>query len=279
MGEIVVRDDGTLDLDSFASLTRDELCLWLEARLHGQDTLVPDDARQGELPHYLIKRIYPHLDRHSRDYLIAIVRGFLRDMSRNETSTWRGEAAHALLMLAQTLDDRSFADPIREMAQEGRFLEGDARDEDLHRRLLQSLAALTWIGTRNFWHEQVERDPARHAGAAFNGLKHIALKHAIDLLPRLPWDQEEVQRRMRVALRGLLPAYDHSEIGALLSNVLPKLPRPAQEKIRDFLPEIRDFLPEIADSSYTGLPYDLAVVADVLSSLGHPLKPTRPALA
>ena len=262
MGEIVVRDDGTLDVGSFASLTRDELCAWLEARLHGQDTLVPDDARQGELPHYLIKRIYPHLDRHSRDYLIDIVRGFLRDMSRNEASTWRGEAANALLMLAQTLDDRSFADPIREMAQEGRFLEGDARDEDLHRRLLQSLAALTWIGTRNFWHEQVERDPARHAGAAFNGLKHIALKHAIDLLPRLPWDQEEVQRRMRVALRGLLPAYDHSEIGALLSDVLPKLPRPAQEKIRDFLPEIRDFLLD-----------NLAVAADVLSSFGYPPNP------
>lgn len=262
MGEIVVHDDGTLDLDSFASLTRDELGLWLEARLHGQDTLVPDDARQGELPHYLIKHIYPHLDRHSRDYLIDIIRGFLRDMSRNEASTWRGEAAHALLLLAQTLDDRSFAHPIREMAQEGRFLEGDARDEDLHRRLLQSLAALTWIGTCDFWHEQVERDPARHAGAAFNGLKHIALKHAIDLLPRLPWDQEEVQRRMRVALRGLLPAYDHSKIGALLSNVWLDLRSPAPEKIHDFLPEIRDFLPD-----------NLADPADVLSSLGYPLNP------
>ena len=67
---------------------------------------------------------------------------------------------------------------------------------------------------------------------------------------------------MRVALRGLLPAYDHSEIGALLSNVSPNLPRPAREKIHDFLPEIRDFLPD-----------NLAVAADVLNSLGFPPNP------
>ncbi len=278
MGEIIVREDGTLDLGSFASLSKDELQAWVEARLHGQDTLVPGDARQGELPHYLIARIYPDLGHHSRDDLLQIVQALLRDMSRNEASTWRGEAAHALLMLAQALGKRTLVAPIREMAEDGRFLDDDHR-HGLHRRLLQSLAALEWRGTRAFWDEQVAHDSVRYAGVAFAGLTRIALPHAMDLLPRLPWDDEDVQDQMRVALRGLLPAYDHSEIGALLSNVLPKLPRPAQEKIRDFLPEIRDFLPEIADSSYTGLPYDLAVVADVLSSLGHPLKPTRPALA
>ena len=272
MGEIVVRDDGTLDVGSFASLTRDELCAWLEARLHGQDTLVPDDARQGEMPHHLIKHIYPRLDRHSRDYLIDIVRDFLRDMSRNEASTWRGKAAHALLMLAQALEERSFVDPIREMAQEGRFLEGNAQDEALHRRLLQSLVALRWRGTRDFWHEQFERDPARHAGVVFAGLKHIALKHAIDLLPHLPWDDEAVQRRMRAALRGLLRAYDHSEIGALLSNVLPKLSVPVQNKIRDFLPEVSDF---IGPGSW----WNRAEIADFFQDRGYNTEPTRPALA
>ena len=108
MGEIIVREDGTLDLGSFASLSKDELQAWVDARLHGQDTLVPGDARQGELPHYLIARIYPDLGHHSRDDLIQIVQALLRDMSRNEASTWRGEAAHALLMLAQ-LEDKSLA--------------------------------------------------------------------------------------------------------------------------------------------------------------------------
>ena len=271
MGEIIVREDGTLDLGSFASLSKDELQAWVEARLHGQDTQAPGDARQGELPHYLIARIYPDLGHHIRDDLIQIVRVLLRDMSRNEASTWSGEAAHALLLLAQALGNRTLVAPIREMAEDGRFLDDDHR-HDLHRRLLQSLAALGWRGTRVFWDEQVAHDSVRYAGVAFAGLTRIALPHAMDLLPRLPWDDEDVQDQMRVALRGLLPAYDHSEIGALLSDVLPKLSVPVQNMIRDFLPEVSDF---IGPGSW----WNRAEIADFLQGCGYNTEPTRPALA
>ena len=271
MGEIIVREDGTLDLGSFARVSKDELQAWVDARLHGQDTQVPGDARQGELPHYLIARIYPDLGHHTRDDLIQIVQALLRDMSRNEASTWRGEAAHALLLLAQALGKRILVAPIREMAEDGRFLDDDHR-HDLHRRLLQSLAALEWRGTRAFWDEQVAHDSVRYAGVAFAGLTRIALPHAMDLLPRLPWDDDDVQDQMRVALRGLLPAYDHCEIGTLLSNVLPKLSVPVQNMIRDFLPEVSDF---IGPGSW----WNRAEIADFLQGCGYNTEPTRPALA
>lgn len=242
MGRLVVDDSGRLDVESVASLSLDEIRGWVSARLHGRDTAVPSDVRQGELPHYLLAQIYPNLDRDSRDYILLAVREFLNDMSRNRESPWRGEAAHALLLLAQRLGERSLIPPIREMAEDGRFFTAESRADELHRRVLQSLVALRWQGTREFWREQYGRAPERYAGVVFAGLSQIALQHAFDLLPEVPWDNADVRAQMRVALRGLLPAYDHSVIGNFLTRVNSQLTSRVQDVLMEFLPEVALFV-------------------------------------
>ena len=266
MGELVIDDSGKLDITSVASLSQDELRAWISARLHGEDTAVPGDARQGEPPHYLLAQIYPELDRDSRRYIRQIVQGFLRDMSRNPNSSWRGESGHALLLLAQRLGENEFIPLIREMAEDGKFfapLEEQGAG-DLHQRLLQSLIALGWQGTREFWREQFERAPLRYSGIAFAGLSRIALQHAFDLLPDLHWDSSDVQGQMRVALRGLLPAYDHSIIGRLLTRTKTQLPANVQRIVCEFLPEVSLFV-EPSPSIY----WNQEAIKDTLAELGQ----------
>jgi hypothetical protein len=262
MGKLIV-DNGKLDISSVAGLTKEELRNWIDARLHGVDMEVPGDFRQGEPPHYLITLIYPELDRNSRDYIRDIVHGFLRDMARNQESSWRGDAAHALLLLAQKLGDRTLIFPIQEMADEIRFYEEHIPDgsADLHRRLLQSLVALEWRGTTDFWHKHIALDAERYAGVAFAGIAQIALQHAIDLLPDLPWNNQNVQAQMRVALRGLLPARDHSVIAESLITVKERLSASNWSLIQSFLPELQRFMDN-------GPSWDYGSAKDVLRDLG-----------
>lgn len=271
MGELIIDDSGKLDINSVANLSLDELRAWISARLHGEDTAVPGDRRQGELPHYLLAQIYPELDRDSRPRIRKIVQEFLRDMSRNPNSSWRGESGHALLLLAQRLGEDEFIPLIREMAQDGKFFvppqEGEEEQGagDLHWRLLQSLVALGWQGSREFWREQFERAPLRYSGVAFAGLSRIALRHAFDLLPDLPWDSREVQGQLKVALRGLLPAHDHSRLGELLTRTMSQLPATARSMVCEFLPEVSPFIEQPPP------PYqvDIAPVKAMLKELGQ----------
>ena len=266
MGELIIDNDGKLDIDSVRSLSRDEMRAWISARLRGEDTAVPGDVRQGEPPHYLFAQIYPELDRDSRLYTRQVVQEFLRDMSRNPNSLWRGESAHALLLLTQRLGEKEFVPPLREMAEDGKFFlpTEEQGADDLHQRLLQSLIALGWKGTLEFWREQFERAPLRYSGLAFAGLSRIALQHAFSLLPDLPWDSREVQGQMRVALRGLLPAHDHSLLGQLINRIKSQLPATARRMVCEFLPELSLFIEQPA-----GLYWDRTSVKATLEELGQ----------
>lgn len=261
---LIVDDHGRLDRNSVASLSKDELRDWISDRLHGHDVVVPGDGRQGEYPHYLFASIYPEIDRDSRSYIRDIVQEFLRDMGRNEGSIWRAEAADALLLLAQKLREREFIWPVYEMAADGTFFVSSQQEssEDIHHRLLQTLVALDWKGSVEFWDEQFRRAPARYAGVVFAGLARIALQHAVDLLPHLQWHYENVQNQMRAALRGLLPIHDHSHIGKLLTAIMPQLSIPARRLILEYLPEVNRFIDQ-------GSQWDITSAKATLQKFGH----------
>ena len=270
-----VDEQGKLDFGSVEGLSREDLRGWIYARLHGRDALVPGDAKQGELPHFLIAHIYPDLDRFVRQDIVRIVEAFLWEMARNEDSSWHGDAAHSLLQLAQDLGERSFVEPIFEMAEEGRFCGPEAEQDDLHLRLLQSLTWLRWRGTPAFWRRQLDRAPDRYAGVVFAGLARIALEHAFDLLPQLDWTSEDMRFRMRVALRGLLRSHDHAKLGQLLTDRTHQLTPLAKEFLGDVLPELQPFARKQEQ-------WDVAAVKDTLMSLGFTpsqLSPRELALA
>lgn len=270
-----VDEHGYLDRASVNSLSLNEFREWINARLHGQERHVPADARQGEYPHYLFVSIYPELDRDSRDYIRNVVTEFLYDMSRNPGSAWRGDPAHALLMLAQGLRAQEFQLPIYEMAESGRFFDKTAPpSEDIHRRLLQSLTMLNWRCPVNFWYKQFGISQNNYAGVVFSGLAQIDLQYAIHLLPHLFWNNEDVQDQMRSALRALLPAYEHSRIGQLLSSIMPKLSFYIQGIILDMLPELRGFIERPQWSGFTDfigqpLRVNVPAIRQVLSEQGQ----------
>jgi hypothetical protein len=232
------------DINPIDSFTQSELRSWVRERLQGQAIETISDARQNNFPHYVVASIYPNLDRDSRQFMRQIILEFLWEMAREEGTEWQEESAHSLLMLAQKLGEHDFIEPIREMALEQTFFQTERIDsvEDIHRRLLQSLVVLKWVGDCAFWHAQFELAPEHYAGVVFAGLVQIALEHAIHLLPEISWESEEVQSQMEIALRGLLPRYPHDHIGKALAKILPNLSEQAELLISEYLPEIKSFM-------------------------------------
>lgn len=234
--------DGQIDPRSVEQLSRANLRAWIDARLHGQDSLAPGGAGRGEMPHYLLTVLFPDLDREVRRDVTAIVCDFLEDMAQNPQSSWRGAAANELLLLAQKVADREGAACIAAMADEGRFHvpnggdeDGDAQNLDLHFRLLQSLVALRWSGPRaeDFWLRQFERDPARYGGVVFRGLTQVSAQRAFALLPKLDWNPK-VTNQILTLLPGLVREQAEEYVVPLLARYLPELPPHAQEAIRQF---------------------------------------------
>lgn len=239
MGNPVVGEDGRLELGSVNTLSRKELTNWICLRLHGKDHFVPSDIKQAEPGYYLLASIYPYLERDSRSYMRSAVEQFLNEMAQGDAS-WHGEAADSLLLLAQGLKEPEFVAPIKRMAEDSLFFDNDAgRDIDaIHHRLLQSLVALRWTGSLAFWQTQFDRSPTTYAAVVFAGLNIISIHHAMQLLPRVPWEDANTRRAMRVALRGLLPAYDHTVIGIVLSRVLRVLEPSQRSIVENMLPEV-----------------------------------------
>src|SRR6185295_4514559 len=239
MGNPVVGEDGRLDVGSVNTLSREELTNWIRLRLHGQDHLVPSDIRQAEPGYYLLASIYPYLERDSRSYMRSAVEQFLIEMAQGDAS-WRGEAAHSLLLLAQDLKEPEFVAPIKRMAEDSQFFDNAAgRDIDaIHHRLLQCLVALRWSGSPAFWHTQFERSHTTYAAVVFAGLNIISIHQAMLLLPRVPWEDANTRREMRVALRGLLPDYDHTVNSIVLSRVLRLLKPTHRSIVENMLPEV-----------------------------------------
>jgi hypothetical protein len=240
MGELKTDQNGSLDVSSVATLSREEIADWVRRRLRGEDYLIASDVKQGEPSYYLLASIYPNLDRDSRSYMRSGVAQFLDEMSREE-QTWRGDAGHSLLLLAQRLREAEFVRPIRKMAESSVFSDQASRTdyEGLHLRVLQSLVALKWRGSPQFWLTQFARCPRVYGPVVFAGLGMISIRNAMQLLPRIEWDDASVKRKMRVALRGLLPGHALEDIADGVSGVLPRLSRSDRLAVESMLPELR----------------------------------------
>jgi DNA-binding response OmpR family regulator len=238
MGKLLLREDKSLDLDSVGTLSRDEMAQWIRLRLHGNDRLVPTDVRQGEPSFHLLASIYAKLDRDSRSFIRTAVADFLSEMMGGDQN-WQGSAGHSLLLLAQELRERDFLGPILGMAERSLFLTCDNTDTNqIHRRLLQSLVALEWRGQVDFWHSAFARSPAIYAAVAFAGLSLISVRHAMELLPKVPFGNGSTRHAMRIALRGLLPVHDRDLIRRELTRVTPLIDKQYRGVVEEILPEV-----------------------------------------
>jgi hypothetical protein len=190
----------------------------------------------------LIGRIFPRLDLETQHDVCQIILRCLLEMQAGE-ELWTGDAAHALLLTASNVGDDSFADPVFEMARQGRFRDrvDEGEGVSLHSRVLQTLANLPGSRPPSFWKEELERAPDRHAGYAFAGIRKQSLQNALGIvLDTVDLHNPDSQDWLFAEIRGLLSdnSYTRRELKREITGVLEFLSPAACELIAEALPEL-----------------------------------------
>lgn len=232
-----LNDNGRLDLSSVDELSRDELREWTRARLHGEDTRVPDDPKQDIGQYYLVGAIYDDLALSTQAEVRRALKRFLRKMERGEDE-WTGRSAHTLLLLTKDVGEEELAPPVRRMAEGDRFF---PEDEELHARLLQTLIFLGEEMTPEFWEQQLKRNPSRFGVYAFAGLCMHSLEQALGLvLNEVDLEDEDLRTRLTTEIRGLLaaPQYTRDQIREIILNMRELIPEQGYALVRKALPEL-----------------------------------------
>lgn len=237
MEELTIYRSGEIDLSSVESLEKDEMKAWIIARLRGRDAIVPGDQRAGEPAYQVFAWVYEESSVETKEKIETAVGEILMDLASLEGTTWRSEEAADLLMLVQHVGGDDHASVIYDAVKTGRFL-GERINSSTRYRLLQSLAAMRWEGTVEFWREQLAIDPARYCSVAFLGLLHLRASEAASVLRDLPWDDEVVRGRMSITLRSLKRREDAEKVSREIQDILPSLPPKAQQVVNAAVPDM-----------------------------------------
>lgn len=214
-------DNGRLDLSSVDELSRDELREWIRARLHSEDTRVPDDPKQDIGQYYLVGAIYDELQPETQESIRDILEEFLLQM-KNGDEAWQGRPAHTLLLLVMEIGDPDFVKPVRRMAEQETVLERDEPDEDLHARLLQTLLELGEEMDPEFWTDQLDLNASRYVIYAFAGLRTHSLYQALGIVPQeLNLENDDLRSTFYSEIRGLLASeqYTQDRIQEVISDM------------------------------------------------------------
>ncbi len=235
-------EHGRIDLQSVEDLPPNDLHDWIWARLHDEDTAVPGDPRMNVGQYHLIGQIYADLLPETQAEVRRILKRFLRQLE-DDHPDWQGRPAHDLLLLVKDLDGDEFAGPIKRMARDEQFLDGDSSDFDLHARLLQALVFLGEKVTPDFWDRQLDLDATRFGVNAFAGMRLHSLEQALgDVLPRLNLEDDDLRTKLKIELRGLLASnrYSRDDLEAIIGEMIDPGPlsEDAQAVIREALPEL-----------------------------------------
>jgi len=235
MNKIRVSDTGEVDIKSIEDLSYDELKAWIELRLHGKDTQIPTDFRQGDTPYYIISLFYPKFSRFLREDIHRIVGEFIRDMARTPDTIWKGEAGHQLLLLANSISAKETIGLLLEMAKSCKFFVEDSPSlvEDQHFRVLQTLVSLGYRTSSEFWSEQYSLAPERYAKIVFNGLALIAPEQAIRFMALID-SVETVERILLITFPSLLNDNGVARIALLVEKYLPKMQPGVRAAVQSF---------------------------------------------
>jgi len=235
MNKINVSETGEIALASIEDLSYDELKEWIKLRLHGKDTQIPIDFRQGDTPYYIISLLYPKFNRYVREDIDGIVCELVRDMTRNPDTVWKGEAGHQLLLLANSIRAEGATGSLLEMAKSHKFFVEDvpSLEEDLHFRVLQTLVSLSYRASYEFWLEQYHLVPERYAKIVFNGLALIAPEQAIHFMALLD-SVETVERILFIAFPSLLNEHGLDRIVPLIEKYLLEMKPGVRVAVQSF---------------------------------------------
>jgi hypothetical protein len=253
--DLQLKDNRRLDVASVDELDPDDLSAWIRARLHDEDTLVPDDPKQDVGQYYLVGAIYEDLAPSTQADVRRILTRFLRQLEEGDDD-WEGRPADTLLLLVknigETEEDEKLAGPIRRMARHEHVL-GEDPDWDMHARLLQTLIFLGEKMPPEFWMRQLQLNASRFGVLAFAGMRMHSLDQALGrVLPELNLEHEELRIKLKTELRGLLAVdrYSHEDLREIIADARKHehISDEAYRMIREALPEVG-----LADMETNGL--------------------------
>jgi hypothetical protein len=165
--------------DSINDLSHDEIRLWLERALRGEEPLprlTPDES------HYLgILRLEKSLKPAARDSL----RDACRELARRFCADGKGETAYLeeLLSLVSTFKDRETVEGLSALALT--FLQWPEMALEVRFAVLATLVDTPPPRKVEFWQEILMQNPEQYASMALSGVLAINPSRAITMLPRL----------------------------------------------------------------------------------------------
>lgn len=225
--------NGEVSLKSVEHLSREELGQWIFDRLHGKDLWVPLDAKEAQIPHYLLNVLYPKLQSRTQVNLEEVIFDFLSSLARDESSPWLGEPGDELLLLADPVFTASSrredaVDLFIAIADSERF--GNAAGVDLRFRALQALTMLQHRATPQFWHRHFELGGDSYAPVVLEGLGLIDCSQIFSWLRNVEW-REAIRHALADYLPSLLEDYGAAAVLPQVQRVLPELSERASNEL------------------------------------------------
>jgi hypothetical protein len=220
-----VDDRGRIDPRSVDVMSHDDLRRWIRDRLRGRDSICADAERSDDMPQYLLKVLYPQLDRSTREDFQGIVLSFLASLTLDPDSEWLGEPGSRLLLLldpvlVQSPQRAEAVNLLRRIAQSPRFAAGPF--PNLHFRALQALVGLRHRADHKFWDRQFRLGGDAYAPVVLEGLALIDASAALDWLAEVPWN-EAIADAVEGLLPSLLEDYGAPKIISLIEGIIPQL--------------------------------------------------------
>jgi amino acid adenylation domain-containing protein len=231
MNRPALDEHGGLEIASFDTLTHADLEQWLYERLRQDDW-----GSSFEPPHYLIAITYPKLSPSSQESLGQVVLASLADLATNPETKWAGEAGSELLMLTDPVllpwprrDDA--IDLLLRIAGSPRFL--PTSPSNVYFRSLQSLVALRYRGTLEFWRAQFEIGGRQWLPLIIAGLSLIDVSAPFTWLTEVEWSDD-----LEYAVIGLLPSliedYGTAKVISQIERVLSLLAAGGAKALSEF---------------------------------------------
>lgn len=234
-----VLENGTLNPRWIGSLTDARMAKWIYDVLHSRELDIPGGPDTSA--YSLLMDAYNAANVYAKETLARIVKKHVFDMAYNPRSKWRGTPADELLLVASEICRPDVISPICQMIDSREFVNPQAGvPGDLHFRLLQTLVALDYPGTLNFWEEQARISPKHYLGMAFRGAGRTSVDDAFELLVRVQVERTpELTANIQRAIEGLCDRLGSDTVAATIRETLLTVrDQHAARILRDLLAEV-----------------------------------------
>jgi len=237
--EIVRAGDRGELLESLQWLNSEQWSAWIVDRLHGRDSLLPMDPRQGETPEYLFAAWIPRLSAPAKETAYIAIKDVVE---RAVSEPWAPWPLARLFYLVECLRITACERPLRRYLDQHYDPEREAvvRPFGPYGRALCALAAMEKerpIAEVAAWKEWIANNPVAYLPLCFTRLSEYDPDRAFQLLEVGDFAESELAKVL----------LDEIEVVARRSRMAPEWSRFLRELMSKnvaLLPRIKEILPD-----------------------------------